>query len=342
MSEYLRAFEELRSFEELAAATRAENTACAKRLAALADILETRVAAHDAGNRELASLRVWSHVSAEVGATMHTSPGSASAQLTVAKALHDRLPRVAEVFATGTLSFPLVSIVVFRTALIKEAEALAEVDAEIATHCRDWARLPVARLEQTIDYVVDRCDPYALRRSMTAVRSRSVTVDFPDGTGTGAIWGTLRAEDAAALDKRLDAMIRTVCPRDPRDTDQRRADALGALAAGADRLTCGCGDHRCRAAGTRPSNVVVHVIVTAGSLFDDTDIQVSRARSTMGEAFWEPAPTGPTKGEPGLVLGGGLLPAPAPAELLRHATIQEIVQPGNGFSPRVCTPGPGP
>ncbi|WP_372511902.1 DUF222 domain-containing protein, partial [Mycobacterium bohemicum] len=32
-----------------------------------------------------------------------------------------------------------------------------------------------------------------------------------------------------------------MCAHDPRAHAQRRADALGALAAGADRLGCGCG-----------------------------------------------------------------------------------------------------
>lgn len=345
MPDELRAFEELAAFDELAAATRAENAACARRLAALADILETRVHAHDAGDPERAALEVWPVVSAEVGAAMRTSPASASAQLTVAKALHDRLPRVAAVFATGAVSYALVCTVVFRTALVKEAEALADVDAEIAEHCRDWARWPLARLEQTIDYVVDRCDPYALRRCVTAARSRNVTVDFPDGSGTAALWGTLRTEDAAALDKRLDTMARTVCARDPRNPDQRRADALGALAAGADRLACGCGEPRCGAAATLPNTVVLHVIATAGSLFDDTDAPVADVGPTRGDAFWEPTPTGPTKGEPGLVLGGGLLPAPVLAEVLRRAPVRGIVRPAGErgrLSPRACTPGPGP
>ena len=50
-----------------------------------------------------------------------------------------------------------------------------------------------------------------------------------DASGVRSIWGRLYAHDAAALDTRLDAMARTVCDGDPRDIDQRRSDALGAL-----------------------------------------------------------------------------------------------------------------
>jgi hypothetical protein len=67
--------------------------------------------------------------------------------------------------------------------------------------------------------------------------------------------------EAHALDKRLTALARTVCEHDPRTHEQRRADALGALAAGVDRLVCRCGRDSC-VAGKRPAatSVVIHVI----------------------------------------------------------------------------------
>jgi len=53
--------------------------------------------------------------------------------------------------------------------------------------------------------------------------------------------------DAHAVDARLDALAATVCGDDPRTRNQRRADAMGALAVGADRLTCRCGQPNCLA-----------------------------------------------------------------------------------------------
>src|ERR1700694_1374167 len=73
--------------------------------------------------------------------------------------------------------------------------------------------------------------------------SRHVEViDDRDGSGMSWIEGKLFSHDAAALDERLDEMARAVCAADPRTREQRRADALGALAQGGDRLTCGCSD----------------------------------------------------------------------------------------------------
>ncbi|WP_033710220.1 DUF222 domain-containing protein, partial [Mycobacterium avium] len=72
------------------------------------------------------------------------------------------------------------------------------------------------------------------------------------GEGLSHLEGTVSSPDAHALDKRLDALAATVCEHDPRTGEQRRADALGALAAGADRLGCRCGRADC-AAGTGPA-----------------------------------------------------------------------------------------
>ncbi|WP_265981705.1 DUF222 domain-containing protein, partial [Mycobacterium canetti] len=81
------------------------------------------------------------------------------------------------------------------------------------------------------------------------------------------IGGSLFAVDAHALDARLSALAGTVCEHDPRTREQRRADALGALAGGADRLGCGCGRGDC-AAGKGPAAppVVIHVIAEAATI----------------------------------------------------------------------------
>ena len=75
------------------------------------------------------------------------------------------------------------------------------------------------------------------------------------------MFGRLISTDAHAVDARLDALAATVCSADPRTRKQRRADALGALAAGADRLACRCGQPQCLAAANVPAMpVVIHVV----------------------------------------------------------------------------------
>ncbi|MBF4194753.1 HNH nuclease, partial [Mycolicibacterium phlei] len=62
----------------------------------------------------------------------------------------------------------------------------------------------------------------------------------PDGSGVAYIEAQVLATDGDALDQRLDALAATVCEHDPRTLDQRRADAVGVIAAGGDRLGCLC------------------------------------------------------------------------------------------------------
>ncbi|CFA08263.1 13E12 repeat family protein [Mycobacterium tuberculosis] len=80
-------------------------------------------------------------------------------------------------------------------------------------------------------------DPDAVRQVRERARDREVSI-WNSADGMGEVYAQLYATDAQALDARLNALVATVCAGDPRSTDQRRADALGALAAGADRLAC--------------------------------------------------------------------------------------------------------
>ena len=74
------------------------------------------------------------------------------------------------------------------------------------------------------------------------------------------MWGRLSALDAAALARRIAAMVTGVCAADPRTVGERWADAVGALGHGNDHLACRCGAPGCPAAQAPGSNVVVRVI----------------------------------------------------------------------------------
>ena len=74
--------------------------------------------------------------------------------------------------------------------------------------------------------------------------------------------------DAHALDRKLTALAATVCPHDPRTAVERRADALGALAADAKRLGCRCGRADC-AAGTRAPAGPVAIAVSSAEMAID-------------------------------------------------------------------------
>ena len=113
---------------------RVENAACARRLLAMADELDRQLAADGSDERDQWCLDNWDAVAASVAAAQNISLGMAAHQLLVADGLRERLPRVAEVFATGAISYRMVAAVVARTRLIKDPDALAKVDTEIAAH----------------------------------------------------------------------------------------------------------------------------------------------------------------------------------------------------------------
>jgi hypothetical protein len=191
---------------------------------------------------------------------------------------------------------------------------------------------------------VDRFDPAALRRTELSSRGRHLdVVPDDDGTGLSLIEGKLYAHDAAALNQRVTQMARGVCENDPRTIDQRRADAMGALAAGADRLTCACEDPDCSAAeNAAPSATVVHVIAEERSLADDTPVQLDGEEPprpgpdkplpemTIAEALAPVPANGPAQSNPAVVIGGGIMPAPLlAAKVASTATIRPLIHPGD-------------
>lgn len=300
-------FDDAGVVDAIGSSTRAENAACAQRLAAIAELFYRRAAADRATGRELWWLDTWDAVAAEVSAAQCIMPGAASTQLGYAVALRDRLPKVAEVFRAGRVSHRLVKAVLVRTELVEDPAALTGLDAKLAERIVAWGPLSDKRMTDRIDYWVEEFDPGAIRRTTLVAESREVRIEPTPIAGMSSLSGLLYATDGAALDRRLTQLANTVCADDPRLIAQRRADALGALAAGQDRLGCLCGKPDCPAAtAERPSsNVVVHVV---------TDAAVMNT----------PAPA-----RPGLVLGGGIVPPSLVAELARSAKLRPLAHPGD-------------
>jgi Domain of unknown function (DUF222) len=318
-----------------------EAAASARRLAAVAELVRRRAE----GPTDCAqwSCDNWDSVAAEVAAALHVSHGMASSQMYLSVALRDRLPNVAAVFAEGMLSARLAAAIVWRTDLIKDEAALALADKTLAAEAIRFGPLSVTKTEQAIDAIVDRYDPAALRRTRAAARGRDVVIDSPHGQdGTTNLWGTLYSTDAAVLDRRLTQMAHGVCDDDPRTIAQRRADALGALAAGAERLACGCGNAACPAAvdvDQRATSVVIHVVAEESATTAAPDPHMAgehAARpSTPGTPLSEalapdPDPLGDGIKRPaGRIVSGGAVPTPLLAELIRGgAKVTPVWHPG--------------
>lgn len=309
---------------------RVENAACARRLSACADVLDQMYAADGSADREQWIIDNFAAVTAVIAATQHVSTGIAAAQLEVAVALRDRLPRTNAVFLTGVITYRIVTAIVNRTLLIKDPDAMAAVDAAIAEHVEEWTALSQPKLQTAIDYWVDRYDPAAVRRAENSSRSRYFEVK-PDTNGSGVAFidASVLSHDGEYIDRRLDALAATVCENDPRTLEQRRADAVAPAMTGADRMPCACGSDECPAAGLTASHVVVHVVANEDTLEDATPAELDGVRPVETIEPNDPTLTGPAQTEPGHVMGRGVLPAPIVAAKLAVAKRQPVKHPGD-------------
>ncbi len=294
------------AIEESAAA---EARSAARRLAAIAELVRRRCdedTAHWACD-------AWDAAAAEVSAALGVSHGRASGQMHLAEALRTRLPRLAALFLAGRVDARVVAAIAWRTNLVIDDDAMTVIDAVLADHSGSFGALSQYKLEQAIDAWIDRYDPGALRRNRASAQSRNVTIGSRNHeSGTAALWGRLYGTDAALLDRRLDEMAGAVCDEDPRTATQRRADALGALAAGSQFLSCRCGAPDCPAAARdgRAASVLIHVLADTEALAAQPDPLMS------GDGCAGPETEGRTAGA-AVIAGGGSVPAPLLAELIR-------------------------
>jgi Domain of unknown function (DUF222) len=250
--------------EQICAASRLENRAAAAQLTAIGGLFGYRLSR--CSDTEDWAVDTMDAVSAEVAAALRISQGLAASRLRYARAMRERLPGVGAVFAAGEIDYPTFQTIVFRTDLIADPAVLARVDAELAANVARWPSMTRARLSGKVDTIVVNADRDAVRRRTERRVGREVDIGEPSD-GLCELSGSLLHPDAQALDTRLTSLAATVCPHDPRTRDQRRADALGALAAGADRLGCRCARSDCAAGARRASSpVVIHVIAEQASL----------------------------------------------------------------------------
>lgn len=350
--------------EGVRACARLENAACASRLGHMADMLDAAYAASGSAQRDQWRFDNWSSVCAQIGAAHEVTSGVASALLTDAVVLRERLPRVAAVFAEGLISYRLVHAICTRTMLVKDPDALCGIDAELAERFLTWGAKSRERSESDIDELVLRHDPYAVRRTESACRGAYVDVQTDSANGVRHVTATVLASDGEAFDTRADALARRVCDRDPRTLDQRRAAALSAMAFSWDRLPCVCESEGCDAA-TKPAGggVVIHVIArqdivdaaqpgagdepaAAGSPEPAAGDLTSQRRALAGEnppllpRPWQSYTLSALvdvlaadRGElcparPAKILGGTVIPAPVAAQVAMHATITPLIHPG--------------
>jgi Domain of unknown function (DUF222) len=298
--------------QRLGTAARAENRAAGERLAVIGELDLLRL--RQVGERETWCTDTQEAVTAEVAAALGISQGLAASYLYYSRAMRTRLPGVGALLQGGEIDYRMFQTIVYRTDLITDPDVMAAVDAELAAKAPRWPAMTHSRLAGQVDRIVSRADRDAVRRRRERQADREFSI-WDGGDGLTEVFGRLITTDAHAVDARLDALAATVCAADPRTRKQRRADAMGALAAGADRLACRCGQPQCPAAATpATASVVIHVVADQASL-DGT------------------APT------PGTMIGSdALIPPELVAELARSAKLRPLIHPTDAAPETGYTP----
>jgi Domain of unknown function (DUF222) len=298
--------------DRICAASRTENQAAGERLVAISELDLLRL--RDSGECESYCSDTWDAVTAEVAAALRISQALASSYLGYARTLRNRLPRVGAALVAGDINYSTFQTIAYRTDLITDTDTMAAVDAELAATVRRWPSMTRSRLTGCVDRVVARVDRDAVRRRCEAKADRKFSI-WDSGNGLSEVFGRLVTTDAHLVDQRLDALADTVCANDPRTRRQRRADALGGMAAGADRLECRCGQPACPARATAaPRPVVIHVVAEQAT--------VDRIAQT-----------------PGFTIGADhLVPAEMIAELAASAKLRPLIHPTDAAPEQGYTP----
>ncbi|SUA42524.1 Domain of uncharacterised function DUF222 [Nocardia africana] len=205
---------------------------------------------HRAGNAAPGpgGIRAGEFAAAEVSMAVQVSEQVAAALIDIGLAL-DTLPHTREAFGSGRIDLSRVQVIVDNVRGLS-GDLLADLEVPLVEAA---ARTTPARLRQTARRWLSRLDGTGeQRRREQREDCRDIRLTAVQD-GAAVVAGLLPADGAETVAMRLRDMAYEVCPEDPRTMPQRRADALVALAEGAERLDCACGrGNRCTATVPEP------------------------------------------------------------------------------------------
>lgn len=232
---------------------------------------------------------------AELGATLCLTPAQAKRVIETGAALRYRVPKTAQLLASGRIDLTRFQEIVARTDNVDDAH-LDPVDTALATAISAREPMSMTRFRTMVEAVIERIDPDgAARRRATATSRRYLRIrPHRDEPGQSRIDGQLPASAAAVLDARLEAMIADVHTDDPRTHAQQRADALTALAQGLPTLPCDCPD--CRAIRTQTATETGITTETETNSADesaDTSDNITAERRASNQSPTDPAALAP-------------------------------------------------
>jgi len=276
----------------------------AQRMAAVAELLAQRTAEVYNEDPDPGYMFVtgFQRTAAEIAAAMNLSPSAASVVVSYADTLRDRLPHVAAVLAMGDTDWRTVQMIISRTEFVSDS-VIRAIDQRLAERITKWQCWSRKRIINAVDAAVRKLDPDAIRERKRREDKRHVDV-IALGDGTAKVDCVVAADAGLAFDKRVTEVASGVCRNDPRTRNQRRADAIKAIAEQR-RLLCQCNNSSCPNKvdeGVSATRFVVNIIAGAETVLRGGD-------------------------EPGYIEGYGVIDAAQLRSLAENATTRFIDEP---------------
>ncbi|WP_330184688.1 HNH endonuclease [Nocardia sp. NBC_01503] len=264
----------------------------------------------------------------EIAVALKVSQRQADVLIGFGLDLDARLPHVREAFCAGRIDLPRARAI--REVLLNASEELvALVEPRIAAYAET---ADPSRVKRTLRRWLLELDPAGqAERRKAAEAERYVMVRAADN-GTAILDGVLPAPGAQALYERLREMSCTqCCGNDPRTANQRRADALVALADGSNRLCCQCADPTCPRTGT-PEQLAAARAATA-DLSATTRAATADFPAVPRKALVQVGVSAETlaglRDNPALLAGFGAIDADLARQIARHAHFDIITAPAS-------------
>ncbi|MFC9835113.1 DUF222 domain-containing protein [Rhodococcus sp. NPDC127530] len=299
---------------------RSESAVAERKLAVIAELFVRRTA-------EVESDGAWTStahevVEAEIGAALTMGRAAAGRLIGLGMSLRTRLHATRAAMARGDLDMYRVRLIEDSTANVGD-DRIGEVEHQLLEQVLAPPRsggtgLTGRRLTNAANRIIARLDPAGVRAKREKAQADRFVGVSAAGDGMCRILGSVPAVQGRAFDARLRELANTVCPKDLRTYEQRRADGLSALIDGAGFVQCECGrvdcgqDSRIATTARKP---LVHLIMLDSTLGGGDEpayldgygiVDAAHARDIAADADVEPvrAPKSvtPTTYRPGVVL----------------------------------------
>nr|WP_271213228.1 HNH endonuclease signature motif containing protein [Rhodococcus wratislaviensis]GLK40252.1 hypothetical protein GCM10017611_71250 [Rhodococcus wratislaviensis] len=299
---------------------RSESVVAERKLAVIAELFVRRTAEVESGGAWTSTAH--EVVEAEIGAALTMGRAAAGRLIGLGMSLRTRLHATREAMARGGLDMYRVRLIEDATANVSD-DWIGEVEHQLLEQVLAPPRsggtgLTGRRLTNAANRIIARLDPAGVRAKREKAQADRFVGVCAAEDGMCRILGSVPAAQGRAFDARLRELANTVCAKDLRTYEQRRADGLSALIDGAGFVQCECGRVDCgqrSRIATTARKPLVHLIMLDATLAGGDEpayldgygiVDAAHAREIAADADVEPvqAPSSvvPTTYRPGTVL----------------------------------------